>query len=460
MKIRTKFIFNYSILSVILLLLFSIIVVLSYIKYRHHNFNIRLHNRAVSSANLLFNENTIDSTMLRLIDSNIITAMDDLEITIYNQTHKILYTNLPPTEALVKNVREKYKSTLSELFGLGYNKISFTYTKRNQKYLIVASAFDSYGLSELKSLLMILLSVLILSIIVIAGFGFYNAVWSLKPFKKIVEEVEGIDPSLVKTRVSVNSSDEISQLAKAFNTLLDRIEQAFETEKSFISNASHELRTPVTSVLGQIEVALNKTRQEGEYKEILKSVYEDTAQMATIINGFLNLAETNLTKSQMVMEKVRIDELIFAVVDDFEKQKPYYNISVDFHTNPEADTQLECIGNERMLRLMFSNLIDNACKYSSDHKAKVTIDLSIVSIMVTISDKGIGIPYEDLKDIYKPLFRSHNTSGKQGHGLGLAIVKRIADLHNTDIIINSEINIGTSVIVYIRTNTIPNEAKI
>ena len=291
---------------------------------------------------------------------------------------------------------------------------------------------------------------LVLSILIIIGFGFYNAIWSLKPFKKIIKEVEEIEPSLIQKRVSVQGNDEISQLAKSFNTLLDRIEQAFETEKSFMSNASHELRTPVTSILGQVEVALNKTRSEKEYKAILQSVYEDTTKMATIINGFLDLAEASLAKNQIPMNTVRIDELLFSIVDEFKKKKTHYNVSVDFKSNPETDTQLECVANDRLLRLMFSNIIDNACKYSIDNKATVAIDFTSDVIIVSISDHGIGIPRDEWENIFKPLYRGSNSSGKQGHGIGLAIVKRIADLHGASLDVNSGLNIGTKFIVRLK----------
>ena len=253
--------------------------------------------------------------------------------------------------------------------------------------------------------------------------------------------------------MTVQGNDEISQLAKSFNTLLERIEQAFETEKSFISNASHELRTPVTSIMGQIEVVLNKSRNEEEYISILKSVYEDTSQMANIINGFLELAEVNLVNDQIHMEPVRIDELIFSVMDDFEKKKPYYNISVEYFSDPENIAQLECIANSKLLRLMFSNLIDNACKYSGDKRAKVTIDFSKDSLTVSIVDFGIGIPREDLQNIFKPLYRGSNTSGKSGHGIGLSIVNRIAVLHSATIEIKSEVNLGTTIRVTLNHNS-------
>ena len=450
MKIRSKLILNYSILSIILLILFSVIVILSYVKYRQYNFNIRLHNRAESSANFLLNKNAIDSSMLRFIDRNIITTLDELQITIYNQNHNLIYTNLLPSQQIKYNISKTSDSTFKWLFDFGLRNISFDYSKNGQKYFIEASAVDSYGLNELKNQLYIIIYVLVFSLIIIIFFGFYNAIWSLKPFKKIINELEAIDPSLIKTRISQHGNDEISQLAMAFNNLLDRIEQAFESEKSFISNASHELRTPVTSILGQVEVALNKMRSEEEYMTILQSVYEDTTQMGTIINGFLDLAEANITFNQLLKNPVRIDELIFSVVEDFEKREPGYNIAVEFSSELENDTQLEYISNNRLLYLMFSNLIDNACKYSDDKKAIVKIKVMPSVIIVSIIDHGIGIPKEDLTNIFKPLFRSSNTSGKKGHGLGLAIVKRIADLHNISIDIKSELNIGTTVIVYIK----------
>ena len=450
MKIRAKLIWNYSLLTIILLLIFSIIVIFSYIIYRHSDFKIRLHDRAMSTANILLNNNKINSSMLRVIDKSIITAMGDLKITIYGQNEKIVYTNSPPSPLDETIVKDSSKVDFLKSFTKGKKSISFTYNKNGRNYIVEASAVDNYGLNELRSLLQIIMWVLIFSLLFILGFGFYNAIWSLKPFKEIVKEVDGIDPSQLSKRISVHGNDEISQLGRTFNTLLDRIENAFETEKSFISNASHELRTPVTSVLGQIEVVLNKSRSEEEYKSLLKSVYDDTSQMAIIINGFLDLAEANLAENQITMNPVRIDELIYDIVDHFKKLKPYYNISVDFSTNLDTDTQLECIANERLLRLMLNNLIDNACKYSRDKKAKVMIDFKPNLVIVTISDHGIGIPHDDLANLFKPLYRGKNTSGIPGHGIGLAIVKRIADLHNATIDIKSQVNVGTTTTVALK----------
>lgn len=449
MKIRTKLILNYSVLSIIILFFFSTIFVFSYIQYRQHDFNIRLRNRAESKANLLLNISNIDSTMLRLINQSTITSMEDLQINIYNNSHTLIFTNSVSKSKKNTAGEKKILSGLINSLGLGYKTISFNYIIKNHKYLVEASANDSIGINELRSLLYIITWVMGISLLIIVFFGIYNASWSLKPFKKIIREVKQIEPSNIKTRVTEQGNDEIFQLAQEFNKLLDRIEQAFETEKSFIANASHELRTPITSVLGQIEVVMNKSKTEEEYKKLLLSVYEDTLLMANIINGFLELSEVNVAIDQIPMSPLRIDELLFSIIEDFKKRKPHYNIQIDFITNPDFETKLICVGNSRLLKLMFSNLIDNACKYSGDNKAKIAIDFESDIIKIVITDFGIGIPKEDLTKIFKPLYRGSNISGNQGHGIGLAIVKRIADLHKASIDIKSEINLGTTITVLI-----------
>lgn len=448
MKVRSKLILNYSTLSLALLILFSFIILLSYTQYRQADFENRLRKRAETSVNMFLKETTIDSALLRLIDNNILTVMRDLRIVILDYSGTIVYSNkdlVSKDYQITINVSaaQRLKAFLTR------QPIGIHFVKRegNREYTVIASARDEYGLNELKSLMRILLWVSFSSLLIIIGFGIYNAQWSLKPFRKIINEVESINPNDLKKRLSISGNDETSQLSASFNNLLERIEQAFDIEKSFISNASHELRTPITSIMGQIEVALNKQRGGDEYVKTLESVYEDTYQMADIINGFLNLAEANLSDEFTNRRPVRIDEILFAEVDNIKRRKPEYNISVEFITSPDQEIDMECLVNERLVRLLFNNLIDNACKYSNERKAVVKIDFSEAFVIVSIQDFGIGIPPEDMASIFKPLYRGRNASGIQGHGIGLAIVKRIADIHQARIEIKSEINIGTKVIV-------------
>lgn len=450
MKIRTKLILNYSILSLILLIVFSLIVVIFYTRYRQANFSTRLFNRSISSVNLFFNEKKIDSTMLRLIDQNIVTAMGNFEFSIYKDNNQLLYRykELKNNGVTLKDPNE---GSLVNLIYNGQKTLQYKYIKSNKQHMVFTSAYDSKGVEELSNLLDILKWVLFLSLLLIAAFGGYNAYWSLKPFRKIIKDVEAIEPTELSKRLPIDGSDEISQLSATVNTLLDRVSHTVETEKAFIANASHELRTPVTKVLGQIEVVLNKDRNIDEYKALLNSVYDDTSQMASIINGFLELAQANINFNNIETQAIAIDELIFSIVDHFEKIKPHYTIGVEFKDHPESEKQLECLGSERLLFIMFSNIIDNACKFSNEKKAKATISFSANQVIVCVADYGIGINKADLGNIFRPLYRGTNTKDQPGHGIGLAIVKRIADLHAAQISIESEENVGTTVTVKLNT---------
>lgn len=376
--------------------------------------------------------------------------MTNFNLAVYSANGKLFYTNAKrphiPTQA---NVGRQNRYSFSQYFIWGERSIQYTYQHNQQIYEVIASAHDNRGVSELQNLVHILLWVLASSLLLIVGFGFYSAQWSLRPFRKLICEVETIEPDQLDRRLSANGADEVSQLSQTFNVLLDRIAQSVDTEKAFIANASHELRTPVTSVLGQIEVALHKNRSAEEYRSVLQSVYDDTTLMANIINGFLNLTEANIGYKNIEMQSIAIDDLLFAVIDDFEQRKPQYTIGFEFITNPETDKQIQCNGNERLLHLLFANLIDNACKYSNDNRAKLKVDCRNHQIVVQVCDYGIGITPQDLQHIFKPLYRGSNVTGRRGHGIGLAIVKRIAELHNASIHISSEPNLGTTIEIHL-----------
>lgn len=446
MKIHTRFIYNYSTLTTLLLLVFSTIVLFFYVEYRFTDFNNRLSYRTSTSVNMLLKEQSIDSTMLRLIDRNIITSMS--EFTLYvRRGDTLVYSNTNITEVIRQVDASRYSISMVNYFTNGESYVDYALAYGEREYHIYSHAIDTYGITEFRSMLRILAWVICLSLVLIVSFGFYNARWSLQPFKIMISEVEAIGPRDLNKRLPEGSNDEISQLSRSFNALLNRIETAFETEKSFISNASHELRTPVTSVLGQIEVALKKERTCDEYKDTLRSVYDDTSQMATIINGFLQLAEANLDHAKIPMEMVEVDELIFRIVSDFERRKPHYTVLVEYAGENLNGEQLCCKGNTRLLQLMFNNLVDNACKYSADNRAKVKLDSTSQHVVVQVTDYGLGIANHEIDKICKPMFRGSNSTGKPGHGIGLAIVKRVADIHNADLSIDSVVNIGTVVTV-------------
>lgn len=440
---------NFVFLVAGILLTFIVIIVLFYLTYRNRDFSIRLKNKAINSATLLFNVKGITSPLLKIIDDKTVTNMNDVTVIILNKDKQVIYSNrdskdithiLPHFRTLnwEKDDRHFEKQTLRICFQRYYN---------NERYYVLASAVDLFGQAELNKLLIIASIAFFISLFIIIIAGYINARQSIKPIRAVIRQIDEVSASRLSDRLRISTKDEIAELSATFNNMLDRIEQAFENERMFVSNVSHELRTPVTSIIGQLEVSLLKQRNTDEYKILVVSVLEDMKNLKTIINGFLDLAESRMDNVQNLFTRLRIDELLFSVKEEILQHSGNYQVFIEFENLPDDENQLMVTGNERLLKMLLANLIDNACKFSDTHKAIVRIAYDGSAVTLRFIDQGIGIPKEDLDHIFEPLYRAGNVSSKEGHGIGLSIVKRIADIHNASINISSELNIGTTISV-------------
>jgi signal transduction histidine kinase len=226
--------------------------------------------------------------------------------------------------------------------------------------------------------------------------------------------------------------------------MLSRIEKSFELQKSFVSNASHELRTPLAAIKSEIQVALEKDRTPEEYKEILKSLNIDNQRLIQLINGLLQLAKSEKGDKSLQMAPIRIDEVLFEVQDELQHQHHNYRISIDFEEIPDDDESVTINGNKSLLRTLFNNLIDNACKYSENNMAVINIRFNNSNCIINVSDTGIGISKGDQEKVFEPFFRTKNASNYKGYGIGLSICKRIVDIHGGRIILKSDLGQGSN----------------
>jgi signal transduction histidine kinase len=454
MKIKTRLTVTFTFLVAGILVIFSVSIYLFYLKHRHDDFLIRLQNRAKNTATLLVDVKEVDAKLLKVIDDNTLTNMNDVVIIVLNNKKEILYSNHDSLKTV--SLMPYFKS-----FSWGKNNSEvinnrlFTCIKHNfnnQQFYVLATAYDIYGMSELRKLLTILSIVFISSLLLIYFIGLFNAEQSLKPIKELIHQVNEIKANNLNNRLEVENQDEIAELAANFNNMLDRIVNAFQTERMFISNASHELRTPVTSIKGQIEVALINQRTEKEYRSTLSSILDDIQSMSTIINGFLELAQANIEIKNISYDQIRLDEILFSVKEEIIKRKPGYTVVVDYEKIPDYEQDVTIMGNKRLLKILIINLIDNACKFSDNKKAIVKIDIDQENVTLKFIDNGIGIPKDELEKVIQPLYRARNVNGQVGHGIGLSIVQRIAEIHYSKININSEINVGTTVSISFKNN--------
>jgi len=222
------------------------------------------------------------------------------------------------------------------------------------------------------------------------------------------------------------TGDELEDLSRAFNNLLDRLQESFQRQQRFTGDASHQLRTPLAAMLGQVEVALRRERPAEEYQRVLTTVQQKAGHLRRIVEALLFLARSGTEASPPARERVHLHDWL-----------PGYLSTWSEHARAK-DILLECDGaasdyvdvQPALMGELLNILIDNACKFSRP-ETPITVRLhheqNVVGIQV--EDQGCGISAADLPHVFTPFFRSADTRqrGVEGIGLGLSIAKRLAE---------------------------------
>jgi signal transduction histidine kinase len=450
MEIRKKIAYQYTLTVAIVLILAELgIYAVSLIIWRQDFYN-RLYEKATSVAKLLTDPDKTDIRQFNLMEQDNFTAQSFVEIRIFDARDSLLYTSkdkvrVTVTRNLLSRIHSRKRIETRED---QYSVLGIIYPQKQGDLVIVAAAIDFYGLRKLNALLYTMMIVFLAAMLVVYFLGKLYATRALAPILKVIEQVPAITEKSLHIRVDEgNGKDEIARLAMTFNRMLDRLEKAFAFQRNFIANASHELRTPLAYISGQIEVTLQKDRSEQEYRKIMVSVLEDLRFLNESTNKLLLLASASADSPEIPLAEMRIDEVLWEARSDVMKADMANQIIIRFEREEEEDLNLEVRGNEHLLKTAFVNLMENGCKYSADHTVDVTIGNKSDSVIVTITDRGIGIDPEEQKLIFEPFYRARNSSGVKGHGLGLPLVRQIILLHRGSIEIDSVLNSGTKVTV-------------
>ena len=301
--------------------------------------------------------------------------------------------------------------------------------------------------STLENILYILSFILpiILILAVIAGnFLIYK---SFSPIENILFELKQINANDLSARLkTTKNEDEINQLINEVNNLLSRLESSFERISQFSSDASHELKTPLTIIRGEIEVTLRKERTNEEYKSALNNSLNELSLIEQTVNDLLFLAKNEKDLMVDKQEEFYFDELIDESINEIKSFAKLHQVEINFI----LEDSIEFKGFPNLLKIALKNALKNAIQFSHENSQVIVKSYKNAdSFNISIQDFGIGIPLNEQEKIFEKFYRTDKSRNKNsgGTGLGMSIVKKIIDIHKGLIKIKSAENKGTTVTI-------------
>ena len=287
-------------------------------------------------------------------------------------------------------------------------------------------------------------------LVIISFMGYLFMKRSFAPVKEIVAATRSITAEDLSRRiVTVESDDEIGELVETLNDMISRLEQSFTRISQFSDDVSHELKTPLTVIKGELEVALRGERSIGDYRETLVSLQEEVDKLTDIIEDLFLLSRIDVRKKKYRLREISLDQVVLEAYEETSHFASDREVSLTLGSMDSAAVN----GEPGLLKRVFINLIHNAVKYTPKG-GTVVIALSSPSssgkggknsVEFVIRDNGIGIPKRHLPFIYDRFYRVDQSRSARtgGKGLGLTLVKKIVDLHGGSIDVESVKGQGT-----------------
>jgi signal transduction histidine kinase len=451
MKVQTKIAFIFTLLVGSLLLIMSLLVYYFADRLSSRDFLKRVYLRSWVAA-----KSHLDK---EYPEQNIYSEFRKRHLEILPE-QKEYFIKLAPDRSYIKI--DSLRLPSSFYVEILSNKISYfrrkndfysgiLYESREGPYIVIASATNDYIAAQLQNLRTILFIMFLCSALITFMIGRLFSRSIFQSVRRITDKVKDISAHNLHLRLDTGrGEDEIAELSSTFNNMLDRLETSFETQNNFVSNASHELSTPLTVIIGEAELSINRQRSQEETDKSFSVILSEAERLQGIIRSLLNLAQTGFNGIKQTWELIRLDELIWSVKETLDNIDPDNQVQIDYSLLPEDEESLKISGNEQLLKLALSNIILNGCKYSNNAPVVVALAATNENLIIIVKDTGVGIPAREIPYIYDPFFRASNTVNFKGYGIGLPLARNIIRMHKGDLQVISRENVGTEVRISLR----------
>ncbi|KAF2336635.1 sensor histidine kinase [Flavobacterium ginsenosidimutans] len=448
MNLKNKLARNSTLLFAFIL---GLVLIGSFLLFKSHRKDLyyeKLEDNALITAFFYFEKDEIrkmDSVSYKDIETQF-NKIANQSIRIYNaKTKKLYLRDDVPVVLSDRNLKAISRDQILH-FTIDQRQFSGLYYKDNQgDFIIVVSGIDDVGNQQLEMLAIVFFSFYLAGIALNYLLGRFLARQTFRPFADVISKVNTITTENLHSRLempTVSGKDEIKELITTFNYLLERLEKGVAIQKNFLKNASHELKTPLTFIIGDIDVSLQHPRTNAQYEEVLKSLRKDTFHLKSTLDGLLILSGLELSEPDQ-MEMVRIDEILWNILEKKNIEYPEVKVTLNLDAIANNEDLLSVNGNRHMLFIALYNIIDNAIKFSFPSQVNVVASENEEKLLLKIIDQGSGIDEKDIALIFDLFFRSDRTRHIQGQGLGLFITMQILKRHNIDLTVDSELEKGT-----------------
>lgn len=449
MRVRLRFVVTLTlVVSAILAISFFIIYTL-YAQNRKKDFDNRVWAHAYDVYRDYYNITDTSKAVRSRLNYYLPGSPAEFTSVIIDSTYHIIATQPDDFPYTVDTNQLRNTQETKELYFEQGNAqgVALYFNQFNHECYVIATGYDKYGIARLQSLKLTMIYVSIGSIVIMCIFTFLYVMIVTKPLIKLSVQMRRVSENNLKQRVNIGKGDarhnEIVRIAKNFNGMLDRLERAFTMQKNFVHHASHDLRTPLATMLSQTESALRRDLTPQDAKKVLESLKEDQQGMIELTNALLLLSQYENINYTAGWPDVRLDEVMYDSIASMQKMFPGITINLDFSANDVNESYLYLKGNEVLLRSAFVNLLKNGIKYSDDSKVDITMQPEATKVIIHFENKGPVMQPDEVDRMFFPFFRGENAQQKKGFGLGLSIVKRITELHNCQVTykaINGNIN--------------------
>lgn len=447
MKIATRTALNYAILTAGILFVFAYVLYFVSEKNREDEFNDRLGYKITWRSEFIFDAN-IDDAKIRELHERNKKILNEADISVYNAKKELIFTDIPPSSKnqdylnkLIKTNREKITWQRKDR-----QYMAFKYRFDNQNFYIIGSAVDVTGKAHIEEFKKDIIVIYIISILIIFIIGFLFSYYTLKPLKDIILQIRDIsEHNLNKRLVVPKAKDEIYELTETFNSTFNRLEKSFNNHRQFVTTISHEFRTPLSTLIAELELAKELNITLDDYKISIDNALQDANHASQLSSALLDFARASYDVSQISFVDLRLDEILADAKVALLQKNQNYKIGIHYMDNlaDKDESNYDFHGNPYLLQIAFLNLMENACKYSQDKNCNVEIEVQNKTLEIRFIDHGIGISEEDQSKIFDLFYRGNNKNYEKGNGIGLSIVKRIIEMHQGNLSLQSEPSKGS-----------------